>query len=115
MRLDKVMHGGPLLYGEHNRQRTTAMDRPNDKNVALQQEYIPNQKEVNAAISTLNELMEPSRTNLKFELHDKLEKYYVSVVDTNTDEVIKEIPPKKMLDMYVEMAEFMGILIDEKI
>ncbi|MFP3361912.1 flagellar protein FlaG, partial [Planococcus sp. SIMBA_143] len=50
----------------------------------------------------------------KFELHDKLEKYYVTVVDSETKEVIKEIPPKKFLDMYAQMAEFMGILIDEK-
>ncbi|WP_342744356.1 flagellar protein FlaG [Oceanobacillus rekensis] len=42
-------------------------------------------------------------------------KYYVTVIDSNTREVIKEIPPKKMLDMYAEMADFMGMLVDKKI
>lgn len=54
-------------------------------------------------------------TSIKFELHDKLDRYYVSVIDKNTDEVIKEIPPKKMLDMYAAMAEFMGFIVDEKV
>ncbi|MBP1971166.1 putative FlaG/YvyC family protein [Virgibacillus natechei] len=74
-----------------------------------------NKEEIDMAISMLNESLDPIRTNVKFEMHERLEKYYVSVVDTNTDEVLKEIPPKKMLDMYAEMAEFMGILVDEKI
>ncbi len=66
-------------------------------------------------VDKLNGFLEAGRRNLKFELHDKLEKYYVTVVDSATSEVIKEIPPKKMLDMYAAMAEFMGILVDKKI
>ncbi|MHA6252363.1 flagellar protein FlaG [Oceanobacillus sp. CAU 1775] len=67
------------------------------------------------AIEKMNDFLEPTRRNLKFELHDKLNKYYVSVVDSETDEIIKEIPPKKFLDMYAAMAEFMGLLVDQKI
>lgn len=75
----------------------------------------PNKEAVEQAIDNLNNFLEPVRRNLKFELHDKLEKYYVTVVDSTTDEVIKEIPPKQILDMYAEMAEFMGLLVDRKI
>lgn len=66
-------------------------------------------------VDKLNSFLESGRRNLKFELHDKLEKYYVTVVDSETSEIIKEIPPKKLLDMYAAMAEFMGILVDKKI
>jgi flagellar protein FlaG len=59
--------------------------------------------------------MKPIRTNLKFELHEKLDDYYVKVIDRETKEVIKEIPPEKMLDMYAAMAEFMSFLTDEKV
>ncbi|WP_067727098.1 flagellar protein FlaG [Oceanobacillus damuensis] len=78
-------------------------------------ESVTNKADLETAISKLNDFIEPLRRNLKFELHDKLEKYYVTVIDSNTKEVIKEIPPKKMLDMYAEMADFMGFLIDKKI
>ncbi|NBJ69602.1 MULTISPECIES: flagellar protein FlaG [Clostridia] len=67
------------------------------------------------AVDKLNEFIEPLRTDLRFKYHEKLNEYYVAVVNPLTDEIIKEIPPKKMLDMYADMAELMGILIDEKI
>ncbi|MFD1334152.1 flagellar protein FlaG [Oceanobacillus iheyensis] len=78
-------------------------------------EKIENKVDLEDAVDHMNELLKPIRRNLKFEMHEKLERYYVTVVDSETSEVIKEIPPKKMLDMYAELAEFMGFLIDEKI
>lgn len=72
-------------------------------------------EDVEEAVTNLNDFIKPTRTNLKFELHDKLERYYVKVIDSETEEVVKEIPPEKMLDMYAAMAEFMGFLIDKKI
>lgn len=71
--------------------------------------------DVETVVNKINEFIEPLRTNLKFQFHEKLNEYYVTVVNPLTDEVIKEIPPKKMLDMYAEMAELMGIMIDQKI
>src|SRR5690625_3852293 len=65
------------------------------------EKYNSVQKEtVQEVVDKANHFLEPVRRNLKFELHDKLEKYYVTVIDSSTSEVIKEIPPKKFLDMY---------------
>ncbi|WP_339233984.1 flagellar protein FlaG [Oceanobacillus sp. FSL W7-1281] len=72
-------------------------------------------EQVELVIEKMNGFLEPVRRNVKFEMHDKLEKYYVTVVDADKDEVIREIPPKKLLDMYAEMADFMGLLINKKI
>ncbi|OZU88795.1 flagellar biosynthesis protein FlaG [Virgibacillus indicus] len=121
MRLEKVMNESqPLLNGEHNKQMTTAMNKSaeqagNDNKIALHKEIVINKDKVESVISKLNEIIEPLRTNLKFQYHEKLNEYYVTVVNPLTDEVIKEIPPKKFLDMYADMAELMGILVDEKI
>ncbi|HLR15193.1 MAG TPA: flagellar protein FlaG [Bacillota bacterium] len=72
-------------------------------------------KEVEEVVEALNQFTDPMRTSLQFKLHEDLNEYYVTVVDPLTQEVIKEIPQKKMLDMYAAMATYMGILIDEKI
>jgi len=66
-------------------------------------------------IESINAFLQPSHTSLKFELHEKLNDYYVQVIDDNTKEVVREIPSKKVLDMYASMKEFMGLMIDEKI
>src|SRR5690625_4723098 len=72
-------------------------------------------RDVETVVDRMNEFIEPIRTNLKFVFHEKLNEYYVTVIDPQTDEIIREIPPKKMLDMYAAMADYMGILIDEKV
>jgi len=72
-------------------------------------------EEIKATVETLNDFLEPSFHDVQFVFHEDLDKYYVTVVDTATEEVIREIPPKKMLDMYAAMVEYMGILVDEKI
>ncbi|MFP3345425.1 flagellar protein FlaG, partial [Halomonas sp. SIMBA_159] len=55
-------------------------------------------------IAIVNEMLEPAATNVKFQLHEQLEVYYVQVIDTKTDEVLREIPNRKFLDMYASMA-----------
>ncbi|WP_341356990.1 flagellar protein FlaG [Rossellomorea sp. y25] len=63
----------------------------------------------------MNEFMSTSNTHLKFEFHDKLQEYYVTIVDDLTQEIVKEIPAKKMLDMHAAMTEFVGLMVDRKI
>lgn len=66
-------------------------------------------------VKGLNEFLQPSHTTLKFKLHDELKEYYVQIVDERTNEVIREIPPKKLLDIYAAMMEFVGLIVDKKI
>lgn len=66
-------------------------------------------------VDSLNDFLTPTQTSLKFEFHDKLNEYYVTLVDEKTKEVVKEIPSKKMLDFYAAMTEFIGVMMDKKI
>lgn len=75
---------------------------------------LPKEKVVDI-VDSLNKFMENSPTSLKFEYHEKLHEYYVKVVDDKTNEVVREIPPKKMLDFYAAMTEFLGLMVDKKV
>ncbi|MCH6263908.1 flagellar protein FlaG [Neobacillus citreus] len=65
-------------------------------------------------IESINQFLKESNTHLKFRFHDELKEFYVAIVDDTTNEVVKEIPPKKMLDMYAAMTEYLGLLVDMK-
>ncbi|MYL49172.1 hypothetical protein GLV98_06735 [Halobacillus litoralis] len=67
------------------------------------------------ATENRNKIMKKLETSLRFQLHEKLEEYYVPIVDKQTDHVIKEIPPRKMLDLYASIIESIGIMVDDKI
>lgn len=71
--------------------------------------------ELNDKMDGINKFLKSSNTNLKFNLHEDLNEYYVTIIDVETDEVIKEIPPKKLLDIYAAMKEALGLFIDKKI
>lgn len=65
-------------------------------------------------INSMNEFLKASNSHLKFEFHEKLQEYFVTIVDDSTNEVIKEVPSKKLLDMYAAMTEYIGLLVDKK-
>ena len=64
---------------------------------------------------SMNTFLESANTQLRFKFHDKLNEYYVTIVDSKTDEVIREIPSKKLMDIHAAMREFVGLLVDRKI
>lgn len=66
-------------------------------------------------VDKMNQMLEVNHNATKFKYHDGLDRYYVTVVDRATDEVIKEIPPKKLLDAFYEMQKLFGMIVDEKV
>lgn len=70
---------------------------------------------VQEAVKMMNEVLETNNNASKFVYHEGLDRYYVSVVDRNTEEVVKEIPPRKLLDAFYEMQKMVGMIVDEKI
>lgn len=72
-------------------------------------------KDLESLMNSLNEFIQPAHTSIKFQLHDKLEEYYVQVINDDTKEVIREIPSEKMLDIYAAMKEYLGLMVDETI
>jgi flagellar protein FlaG len=99
--------------------KVNEVDSPSSTNLLnekqLQQNDQNQKKKVESVIKGLNEFLRPSHTSIQFKLHEKLKEYYVVLVDDSTKEVVREIPPKKFLDMYADMAEHLGILVDKKI
>lgn len=70
---------------------------------------------VQSAVNKMNEMLDVNNSTSKFMFHEGLERYYVTVVNRDTDEVVKEIPPKKLLDAFYEMQKMLGMIVDEKI
>lgn len=89
--------------------------RAQEGDLLLSAERPLSEETLEKVVNGLNELVQPSHTSVRFELHKELNEYYVQVIDEKTHEVIREIPPKKLLDMYAAMMEFVGLLVDKKI
>jgi len=73
-----------------------------------------NEKEVKRAVIKINKFLEGESTHLQYEKHDVLNTMIVKIVDNTTNEVLREIPSRKILDMVAKMCEMAGILVDKK-
>ena len=67
------------------------------------------------AIDSLNEFFTINNSELKFVFHEGLDTYYAQLVNSETHEVIREIPSKKVLDVFYEMQKLVGMIVDKKI
>jgi len=72
------------------------------------------EKEVSKAVDKLNKLFEDKSTHVQYEVYGKFHNITIRIIDDKTDQVIKEIPPKKLIDMVDKLCEMAGILVDEK-
>ena len=67
------------------------------------------------AVDSINEFFEINHSELKFVYHEGLEEYFVQLVNSETEEIVREIPSKKLLDVYYEMQKLIGMIVDERI
>jgi flagellar protein FlaG len=75
-----------------------------------------NSKEnVQKVVDALNKFVSASNTHIQFKFHEKLKEYYVTIVNDQTNQVVQEIPSKKLLDIYAAMNEYLGIIVDKKV
>lgn len=88
--------------------------RQSEKNISemTDEHGNPTEQAYQTAVNKMNEFMEHTQRNSKFIFHNDLERYYVEVVDAQSQEVIKEVPPKELLDAYYEMQKLAGKIFD---
>lgn len=82
----------------------------NDGNQAKDQEGY-NEK-LRKAVEAMNKKL--ANSEAVFGIHEDTNRVMIKLVDKNTKEVIKELPPEKTLDMIAKVWEMAGILIDER-
>ncbi|WP_424766659.1 flagellar protein FlaG [Paenibacillus sp. sgz302251] len=77
--------------------------------------YTVSDEQIVKAIERAIKAAEGKTTSLEFNVHEKTKMIAVKVLDRDSGQVIREIPPEKTLDFVAKLWEMAGILIDEKI
>lgn len=72
------------------------------------------QEEAIDAIEKANKNFITFDRRFEFSIHEKTKQIMVKVIDVSNDQVIRELPPEKILDMVAAIWEVAGIMIDTK-
>lgn len=72
----------------------------------------PSNEQLKQAVEKINKSM--SHSEVLYGIHEETNRVTIKVVDKDTKEVIRELPPEKTLDMIAKVWELAGLLVDEK-
>lgn len=107
----------PPIGGKGNSNNNGQSGQQQDRGaVQTDQEVAPDK--IKAAVDDLNKTVKQAspmhHTQLSFKYHEDTNRISITVTDSDTDEVIREIPPEKTLDMLAKAWEMAGLLVDER-
>lgn len=102
----------PLPRGNEARAQSLLSQAPASEGVDAPRSV--DSKEVQTAVNHLNRLAQAFSTSLRFSVHQETHAIMVKVIDADGD-VIREIPPEKVLDAAAEMRKVLGLLLDAKV
>ncbi|MBD8840693.1 MULTISPECIES: flagellar protein FlaG [Paenibacillus] len=95
-------------------QSSPLVSNPKELKTSVVQNSVVNEQLVKTIERAIKSLEGP-QTSLEISVHEKTHDIMVKVLNRETGELIREIPPEKTLDLVAKMMEIAGILIDEKI
>ncbi|MBQ9119635.1 MAG: flagellar protein FlaG [Lachnospiraceae bacterium] len=79
-----------------------------------EQQQANKDKMLRTAVSQANSKLKQTKTKCEFSYHEATKRVSIKVMDEDTGEVIREIPPEETLEMVEKMWELAGILVDER-
>ena len=107
----------PPIGGKGNSNNNGQPGQQQDRGaVQTDKEVAPDK--IKAAVDDLNKTVKQAspmhHTQLSFKYHEDTNRISITVTDSDTDEVIREIPPEKTLDMLAKAWDMAGLLVDER-
>ncbi len=75
----------------------------------------PSRAELERALENVNRAATVANEKISFVLHDASGRLMVKVVNSGTGEVIREIPPKEVLDGEARIREAIGLFLNRKV
>jgi len=106
-KVDSIKNNQPLFNS-----KTHAVD---EQNFSTKDSSEPiNQQIMQDAIAKMNKTIEIFNKRIKLSVHEESKRIVVKIIDSQTDKVVKEVPPKEVLNFIAKLHESLGALIDKK-
>lgn len=77
-------------------------------------QYEYSEDDLKNAVLETNKMIFGNDNHFEFQIHKRTGTMMVKLVDNETKEVLREIPPEKILDLVANIWELVGIVVDER-
>lgn len=72
-------------------------------------------EQVVAELQKAIDAIQGPQKSLEISVHEKTHAIMIKVLNKETGELIREVPPEKILDLAARMMEITGIIVDKKV
>lgn len=72
------------------------------------------ENDLKKAVDAVNRNLGKDASHIEYEVYGKFRDITIKLVDNNTKRVIKEMPPKNIIDMITKFCEMAGLFLDQK-
>jgi flagellar protein FlaG len=100
---------------KENLDNTTNFQKPKENGELKREKEKITPQHLERAVDVLNEAINFIDKRLQFEIHEQTNRTMVKVINRETDEVIREIPPEEILDLVGKITEMVGLLMDKRV
>lgn len=73
------------------------------------------ENDLKKAVDSVNKNLGKDDSHIEYEVYGKFRDITIKLVDNNTKRVIKEMPPKNIIDMITKFCEMAGLFLDQKV
>lgn len=91
-----------------------AQDKVSETETQSKTNKVSSQKEMDSLIEQLNKSLDPFSTTLRFGFDDSSKDFFVSVIDTQRNAVLRRFPVEQAEQLLPKMQEVTGMLFDIK-
>ncbi len=92
--------------GEKNPHQTAAAADKSRNDAPSREKVLESVEQLNNASNQLNE-------RLSFSYNEKVDRVIVKIIDGQTNEVIREIPPRDIIKLVEHIKDYLGMIVDE--
>ena len=116
---DRLIHQNALNTPKENHyevenNKAFMTENPTHKDAQNNGENTSEEKIVET-IEELNKVIEKMDVSIQYEKHEATNRMMIRLVNKENNEVIKELPSEKILDMAASLCEQAGLFIDERL
>lgn len=97
-------------------EKVEGFQQPQEKGLieSQQENTKKNEEKVREAVDKINKAAVIFDRSLRFQVHDATKRTMISVIDTVSDKVIRQIPTEEVLDLVAKMNDYIGLIFDKK-
>lgn len=100
---------------ENQTVRQQTESRSNFKTFNEELQFCDNEKQLDEQLETLNNTLRNENKKIEYSIYKETNTVIFRVIDTKSEEVIKEIPSTKLIDFSVAVLERFGLIADKEV